>query len=565
MTTTSVTSGQTVSGLTLNNGDLEYVLSGGTSSATTINSSGTEYVSSGGSDLGALISGGTQFDYGLASGATVFAGSQVVESGGTASATTTSASGGLLVESGGLALATNVDSRTGSFNGGMSVYSGGTASGSIINSGGAEFVYSGGTESGAIINNGGFLQLGTGISGSTLGAGTGVNITVSSGGSFVVLSGGLADPTTIYAGGSETVRAGGTDLGALISGGTQFDYGLASGATVFAGSQVVESGGSASSTVISGGTEDVLSGGVTSNTTISGGTLELAIGGSAAGAITFAGPSGLLKIDGTMMPTNAISGYAPGDTLDLAGVTYSSAGTVTLKAGNLLQIVERGVTYNLQLDPSQNYSEDSFALSSDVSGGTKVTTTVPSGAETTEAPLLTVSNSLSVHPGTPIPMGITATPVDSDDTVSITIKGVPSYEKITAGPGETVTTTKGPGNTTTYTITSTTPGASITDLTLTSTYKGKGSPVSPFTVTASNTTSGETATSASKTVTVTDPPILTANATNGASPPSLDHVVALFNQYLAGGSSNEQGAPITNALSQTVTNQEQFLAQPHHG
>src|SRR5262249_51329922 len=79
-------------------------------------------------------------------------------------------------------------------------------------------------------------------------------------------------------------------------------------------------------------------------------------------------------------------------------------------------------------------------------------------------------SSLSVSPGGSIPMGITATPVDSDDTVSITIKGVPSYEKITAGPGETVTTTKGAGNTTTYTITSTTPGAAITDLTLTSTY-----------------------------------------------------------------------------------------------
>jgi autotransporter passenger strand-loop-strand repeat protein len=54
MTTTSVTSDQTVSGLTLNNGDLEYVLSGGTSSATTI-SGGTEYVYSGGYDFGTII------------------------------------------------------------------------------------------------------------------------------------------------------------------------------------------------------------------------------------------------------------------------------------------------------------------------------------------------------------------------------------------------------------------------------------------------------------------------------------------------------------------------------
>jgi autotransporter passenger strand-loop-strand repeat protein len=62
------------------------------------------------------------------------------------------------------------------------------------------------------------------------------------------LSGGLADPTTIYSGGSEIISAHGTDLGALISGGTQLDYGLASGATVFAGWQVVEAGGTASAT-----------------------------------------------------------------------------------------------------------------------------------------------------------------------------------------------------------------------------------------------------------------------------------------------------------------------------
>ena len=163
-------------------------------------------------------------------------------------------------------------------------------------------------------------------------------------------------------------------------------------------------------------------------------------------------------------------------------------------------------------------------------------------------------------------MGITATPVDSDDIVSITIKGVPSYEKITAGPGETVTTSKGVGNTTTYTITSTTPGAAITDLTLTSTYNGKRSVTNTFTVTTSNKTSGETATSSSKNVVVTDPPILTANATNDM-PPSLDHVIALFSQSIAAGFSDQHqhGMLNTNALSQVVTNEEQFLARPQHG
>jgi hypothetical protein len=42
-------------------------------------------------------------------------------------------------------------------------------------------------------------------------------------------------------------------------------------------------------------------------------------------------------------------------------------------------------------------------------------------------------------------------------------------------------------------------------------------------------------------------------------------VVALFNQFIAGGFADHNGTPITNVLSQIVTNEERFLAQPHHG
>ena len=70
-------------------------------------------------------------------------------------------------------------------------------------------------------------------------------------------SGGLADPTTILGHGIEIIHSGGVDFGALIKGGTQFDLGLASSATVFTGSQVVVSGGTATSTTINaGGTPD---------------------------------------------------------------------------------------------------------------------------------------------------------------------------------------------------------------------------------------------------------------------------------------------------------------------
>jgi hypothetical protein len=50
------------------------------------------------------------------------------------------------------------------------------------------------------------------------------------------------------------------------------------------------------------------------------------------------------------------------------------------------------------------------------------------------------------------------------------------------------------------------------------------------------------------------------------SPPSLDQVVALFTQSAAGFSDqSQQGVLNTNPLSQMETNQQQFLANPHHG
>jgi hypothetical protein len=62
---------------------------------------------------------------------------------------------------------------------------------------------------------------------------------------------------------------------------------------------------------------------------------------------------------------------------------------------------------------------------------------------------------------------------------------------------------------------------------------------------------------------VVDPP---APSSPANSPPGLDHVVALFSQFAAGFSDQSQhGVLNTNPLSQIVTNQEQFLANPHHG
>jgi hypothetical protein len=62
-----------------------------------------------------------------------------------------------------------------------------------------------------------------------------------------------------------------------------------------------------------------------------------------------------------------------------------------------------------------------------------------------------------------------------------------------------------------------------------------------------------------------DPPSNPSSPAPANSPPGLDHVVALFNQFIAAGFPDQHGALNTNPLSQIVMNQEQFLANPHHG
>jgi hypothetical protein len=93
-----------------------------------------------------------------------------------------------------------------------------------------------------------------------------------------------------------------------------------------------------------------------------------------------------------------------------------------------------------------------------------------------------------------------------------------------------------------------------------SSYKGKGHPQNTFNITAINLTVGETATSASKSIIVTDPP----PTGPGVTPPSLEHVVALFNQFVTAGLPGQNGISVTTPLSQII-DEQQFLAQPNHG
>lgn len=132
--------------------------------------------------------------------------------------------------------------------------------------------------------------------------------------------------------------------------------------------------------VVSGGSMVVLSGGTASDITASsGGALVLASGGSLGGSIAFASPGtgGTLTIEGTSMPSAAINGFVEGDTIDLARVAFASGGSVTvLSGGALLQVVESGKTYDLNL-ASYIFEGESLVLSSDGGSGTDVTISFP--------------------------------------------------------------------------------------------------------------------------------------------------------------------------------------------
>ncbi len=309
--TSSISSGQTFtvsSGVTISNFHVEsggtlIVVAGGTAYGTVVSSGAAQLVSSGGHASVTVLSGGTEtiLPGGAAISDFLLVGNEIVS--GTATSITVRSGAFLDVLAGGVTNITTVSSG-----GTLQVDAGGFASGTIVLSGGTLDVLVGGSASGTVVSSGGAV----------------VSI-INSGQSVTISSGEIASDTIVLSGGSLFVAAGGeTDV-----------------------------------TWLSGGTEVVSSGGLASATTIAGGTLELANGAIASGAITFSGAGGTLQLDATTMPLNRISGFVAGDLIDLAGVSFGSGGSVVLSttsSSSNLHITEAGIDYDLQLDPSQDYS-----------------------------------------------------------------------------------------------------------------------------------------------------------------------------------------------------------------
>ena len=375
--------------------------------------------------------------------------------------------------------------------------------------------------------------------------------------------------------------AGGTPRLTLSDGGTA-SYTGGSGSTVLTFSHTVAAGLNTADLIVS-------------SLALNGGTIIDGNGNAAnlAGA-TNINPTGILQID-TTAPTIAISTIAGDDIVNategasgfaISGTTSGaeSGRIVTVNILNSANAIVNSYTkavssnaWSVAVTSAQAaaLADGSYTISanvSDAAGNAAPTATralTMDQDKVPEVPGLTISStSLTVQAGGSIALGITATPVDSDDKLSLTISGLPSYELITAPAGNTVTSSLQSDGTYTWTITegAATTGTPLTGLTLSSSYTGTDHPVAIFTVTASNTTPGETATSASQTMTVTDPPAAASSSAGpaiGSSLGNIDRLAALMDQFAAAGFHGGSCGPVPSAFHPQIGVENPFLAASH--
>jgi O-antigen biosynthesis protein len=195
--------------------------------------------------------------------------------------------------------------------------------------------------------------------------GAGGTIPTANGGATAILALGADNQLNSLsddAGNTTLVQLNGHQLTLTPAPGIDSDFGgVISDGSTSGGSLVIDGAG-----MVTLNGDDTYTGGTT---IADGSTLEIgATGVAGSGTISFAGTGDTLKIDSATMPSNTLVGMTAGEKIDLAGIAVNGAGSVDLLAGNKLQITEDGNIYDLQLDPSSNFTGDVFQLASDDSG-----------------------------------------------------------------------------------------------------------------------------------------------------------------------------------------------------
>ena len=297
----------------------------------------------------------------------------------------------------GLAGTSDIYGGTGGFGGGGGSRGGGGGfggGGGGINSTGGEGGFGGGGGAGYGTSyfggGGGAAHIGGG------GLGAGGDIFVQSGGVLTVvggtLSGGAASAGTVSAGGH---AGSGFGTGIFIQGTAQaVTLAPTTGTTLTISDVIADQNGSDPGAVtwndpgagglVMNGSGDLLLGAVntfTGGIVINSGTVEIASGASpGSGTIEFGTTAGVsiatLRIDGTSAPTNIISRFISGDTIDLHGITYSATDifNYTTATGELA-IINSGTTVAaLFFGPGNSQVNDPFHVNQE-SGGTGIVVT----------------------------------------------------------------------------------------------------------------------------------------------------------------------------------------------
>jgi autotransporter passenger strand-loop-strand repeat protein len=375
----------TASNTTINNGGVEFVY--GTDSNSTI-TYGSQVVEAGATTTGLHDIGGNQFVYGTALNATIES-DQVVQAGGTATNTQVSGSGTQIV----YGTANNTTVAGGGSQGFQRIYSGGAATGTMLNSSGVEIVDSGGTAVDTIIN-GGKIQLDGGSltntggiaigSGATLiGKGTVSGPVTGSGTGVIEASGGTLELTGSVTGGASLqidatlasvlkIDSATTASAAIAIGSANqtLEIGTAASLTLSAAENITNGriqldGGSltdAAGLTIGDGAALIGSGTVTAPLTttgtgiieVSGGALNLS--GTVTGALSLAtgsavtlslsndtlaltGSSGAVNVTGF---NDTITLTGSNDTVTVSGSNHSNALITLVSDGASLSYTERG-------------------------------------------------------------------------------------------------------------------------------------------------------------------------------------------------------------------------------
>ncbi len=387
-----------------------------------IGTSATGGSASGGSGGAGILIGGPSAGSGTGNSPVGGAGGAFGGGGGAAGVTRTGGGGG---KGGGGGSHTYPGAAAG---GGIAGFGGGGAGGLAAGFGGGGSDGAAGWGGGGSGAGGGFGG-GSGTAGGGLGAGGA--IFVQQGGSLTIAAGSISGGSATGGAGSGTGTAGsGLGSGIFAQGGNTIQFAPAAGQTLAISDTIADPAGAGGSGSGSGSLSLNLDGAgttalsatnsFTGGLTLGGnGTLDLlAPGAAGSGMISFAyGSADRLIAASGALPTNIISDFLPGDTIDLQGIGTETS--VAPGAGNTL-ILSGATAETLSLDPAQNLTGMTFHVTGDGGTGTLLTVTDINGDT---PPHIAGTGLLTGNDHTPLkPLaGVTVSDVDIGQTETVTL------------------------------------------------------------------------------------------------------------------------------------------------